>query len=188
MYELRAPEFVKRLMRKALIQTPILIAAAIVMSLSFNSLRGDGIPIIGSWPSSGGSEAAVPPSAEDGDPPFISLDEAAALFQTRGVIFIDARDPEDYALNHIKGAISIPYDYLPEDNLDEFWADLTLKIPNSSQLVIYCSGSECELSLFLGRDMIQRGYTDIKIFYGGWSDWEKAALPTEEGNQIDRMQ
>jgi len=171
-------------MKKVIKQISILAAISIIIGVLFNGLRSDGIPLIGSWPSSGSADVAVPPSAEEGDPPFVSLDEAAALYQTPGVLFIDARDPEDYVLNHIKGSISIPYEYLPDENIDDYWAEFAARIPYDRRIVIYCSGTECELSLFLGREMAQRGYSDIKIFYGGWSEWEKAALPIEKGEKL----
>ena len=166
-------------MRLRLRQAAILFLVSIVIGIIFNAVSGNGIPLIGNWPTSGGSEAAVPPSAEEGDPPFISLDEAAALFQTPGVLFIDARDPEDYELNRVRGAISIPYEYLPEENYDQYWDDLGNEISYESKIVVYCSGSECELSLYLGRDMTQYGYQDVNIFYGGWNDWVNAGLPVE---------
>ena len=122
---------------------------------------------------------AVPPSAEDGDPPFISLDEAAALFQTPGVLFIDARDPEDFEVNRVKGSINIAYDYLPDENYEQYFTELEGRIPHDTRIVIYCSGSECELSLYMGRDLVLYGYQDVKIFYGGWNDWVNSGLPVE---------
>lgn len=160
-------------------QTAILILLSILISIIFNFVSGNGIPLVGNWPTSGGSEAAVPPSAEEGDPPFISLDEAAALFQTPGVLFIDARDPEDFEINRVRGAVSIPYDYLPDDDYDGYWAEKANEIPHDTRIVVYCSGSECELSLYLGRDLVQYGYQDVKVFYGGWNDWVNAGLPVE---------
>lgn len=168
-------------MNRVLRQTTILLLFTIIISLIFNFVSGNGIPLIGNWPVSGGSEVAVPPSAETGDPPFISLDEAAALFQTPGVLFIDARDPEDFEVNRVKGAVNIPYDYLPDDDYDLYWENKAIEIPHDIRIVVYCSGSECESSLYLGRDMVLYGYLDVKVFYGGWNDWVNAGLPMELG-------
>ena len=163
-------------------QALILVLTSALVGIVYNIISDNGIPLVGRWPTSGSSaEAAVPPSADEGDPPFISLDDAAALYQTPGVVFIDARDPEDYDYGRIKGAINIPYEYLPEDGLDQYWDEMIRTLPLDTKVVIYCSGTECELSLYLGRDMAQLGYTDISIFYGGWSDWENSGLPIERG-------
>ena len=161
-------------------QTAILFLLSIIIGIIFNFISGNGIPLIGNWPIWRGTEPAIPPSAEEGDPPFISLDEAAALFQTPGVLFIDSRDPEDFELNRIKGAINIAYDYLPDEDYEGYWEDLANEIAHDRPIVIYCSGTECELSLYLGRDMTQFGYKDVRIFYGGWNDWVNAELPMEK--------
>ena len=35
------------------------------------------------------------------------------------------------------------------------------------------------LSLYLGRNLQQIGYTNISIFYGGWREWQKYGLGEE---------
>jgi len=164
-------------------QAVIIILFSAALAVIVNLASGSRIPFVGDWPSISGSDSvAVPPSAEEGDPPFISLDEAAARYQSPGTLFIDARDPEDYAVAHVRNAVNIPYDYL-----DDYHEQLMM-IPVDREIVIYCSGSECELSLFLGRDMQDIGYQRIFIFYGGWREWERANLPVEKGEGIERNQ
>ncbi len=164
-------------MKARILQAFILVIAAGILAAAMNSFSGKGIPIKGNWPSIAGSDSViVPPSAQPGDPPFISLDEAAARFQTSGVIFIDARDTADYALGHIKGAVNLPFDYF-----ELFWNKVAAGLPKDKEIVIYCSGEECELSLMLGREMAGRGYSKIAIFYGGWKEWEKSKLPVDKG-------
>ncbi|UCD17667.1 MAG: hypothetical protein JSV44_01840 [Candidatus Zixiibacteriota bacterium] len=158
-------------------QAILLLLLAIVLSAASTGILSDRIPYVGNWPSLAGSNSViVPPSAVEGDPPFISLDEAAAKYQSPNVIFIDARYPEDYDYGHIKDAINLPY-----EELEYFWADVTAGMPKSKEYVIYCSGDECESSLFLGREMLYEGYSDVLVFYGGWREWERAGLPTERG-------
>jgi rhodanese-related sulfurtransferase len=158
-------------------QALIVIVFAAVVAVCSNLISGSGIPLVGNWPSVSGSDTvAVPPSADEGDPPFISLDEAAAKFQLRDAVFIDARDPEDYEYGRIRGALNLPYDYL-----EDYWDEVVPELPKDKQYVIYCSGTECELSLFLARDMVYDGFEKVFIFYGGWREWERAKLPTESG-------
>jgi len=163
-------------------QTLIILLFSAVLALVINGLSSSGIPYKGNWPSAISDDSiAVPPSAEEGDPPFISLDEAAAIYQTPRAVYLDARDPEDYMYGHIKGALNIPYDYLPEDNIEEYWEEIEQKIPKDALIVTYCSGTECETSLFLARDLVSRGYEKVRIFFGGWREWQKAGLPTVNG-------
>ncbi len=159
-------------------QALILLIFSSALGLIINSVSGNGISLKGNWPSVSNSDSVVvPPSAEEGDPPFISLDEAAAIYQDKRAVFIDAREPEDFAYGHIMGAINIAYDYLPIENLEVFWDSVASEIPRNRPLVIYCSGSECESSLSLGRDMAAFGWTEVHVFYGGWREWERAELP-----------
>jgi len=167
-------------MKQRIKQAVWIIAVSVLLALGINALSEKGIPLEGHWPSINNSyEVAIPPSADEGDPPFVSLDEAAAKYQSRKAIFIDSRDPEDFEHSRIKGAINLPYDYL-----EDYWDEVIPTIPKDREVIIYCSGTECELSLFLARDMVYHGYENVYIFYGGWREWERARLPME-GSDID---
>lgn len=169
-------------MMKSIKQAVLLVVLSALAALLYNAVSGSGLPLKGDWPSVSDSDSViVPPSAEAGDPPFISLDEAAALYQDKRVVFIDARDPEDYDYGHIIGAVSIPYDYLPIEGLEAYWDSTAQHISRDTKVVIYCSGLECESSLNLGRDMSDYGWRNIRVFYGGWREWERAGLPIEGG-------
>jgi len=164
-------------MRIRIKQALIIIILAIIIAFVDNTVSNNRIPFFGSWPSITGSDTiVVPPSAEEDDPPFISLDEAATKFQLKSVLFIDAREPEDYELGRIRGSINLPYDYL-----EDYWDKIAPSLSKEKGFVIYCSGSECESSLFLGREMAYEGFKNIYIFYGGWREWKKAGLPIEGG-------
>lgn len=60
---------------------------------------------------------AVDIPAED-DIPRVSVGDAKAAFDLKQAVFVDVRDRMSYGLNHIPGALSIPYDEL-QDHLDE---------------------------------------------------------------------
>ena len=91
-------------------------------------------------------------------------------------MFIDAREPEDYETGHIRGAVNLPYDYM-----EDYWDKVLKDVPLNKEIVVYCSGNECESSLFLGREMAYKGYKDVFIFYGGWREWVEAKLPVDRG-------
>ena len=161
-------------MKNWLLQVLCILLLASVTALVVNAVREDGINIIGNWPSrtASGDEAVVPPSAQEGDPPFITLDDAVARYQSPDVVFVDARDPEDFEWGHILRAINIPFDYL-----DENWEAVIATLDKNAEYVIYCSGTECESSLFLARYFEQLGFAKIHVFYGGWSEWASNKLP-----------
>jgi len=52
-------------------------------------------------------------------------------------------------------------------------------ISTSAPVVTYCGGADCELSLYLARQLSNEGYEDIYIFFGCQTAWEEAELPME---------
>ena len=47
------------------------------------------------------------------------------------------------------------------------------------EVVVYCSHVDCLSSVALYRDLVRRGYTNVRRFSGGLLDWEDAGLPLE---------
>lgn len=163
-------------MRNWLLQIFIILVISAIGAVTFNAIRPGGIAIKGSWPSrtASGEGPIIPPSAQEGDPLFVSLDDAVAKYQSPDIIFIDSRDPADYEYGRIAKSINIPFDYL-----DDYWDSVIDSLDRKRGYVIYCSGDECELSLFLGRYMNTLGFNNIFIFYGGWREWVENDLPVE---------
>jgi rhodanese-related sulfurtransferase len=50
--------------------------------------------------------------------------------------------------------------------------------PND-EIVVYCSNVDCLSSVALYRDLVRRGYRDVRRYAGGLLDWEEAGLPLE---------
>ncbi|MCK5126519.1 MAG: rhodanese-like domain-containing protein [candidate division Zixibacteria bacterium] len=169
-------------MKNWFIQLILILLLSTLAALAVNFGRDGGIALIGNWPSrtAAGEQAEIPPSAQEDDPHFITLDDAVAMYQLPSVIFIDARDPEDYAFGYIHRSINIPFDYL-----DESWEAIIEKLDKESEYVIYCSGTECESSLFLGRYLKELGFSHLYVFYGGWSEWQANNLPVTANEDLD---
>ena len=102
-------------------------------------------------------------------PEYINLESAKEMYD-RGIIFIDARDEEEFAEGHIKGAILAPS--TPE--LVQLFSD------RSSAIVTYCSGGDCDVSQELAEElMYDWEYERIFVYLGGWPQWESAGFPIE---------
>jgi len=83
-------------------------------------------------------------------------------------VIIDARPAKrKYAKGHVPGAISIP-----NSEFDK----LTHMLPadKQMQLVFYCGGMKCPLSVKSAYKALDLGYTDVKVFQGGYPEWVKA--------------
>jgi rhodanese-related sulfurtransferase len=120
--------------------------------------------------------APAPPAQSGGlpAPAMISRDQAQASFEAGTATFVDARHEFDYKLGHIRGAINIPL------RMYEMKKAVLDTIPKSRQLVAYCDGEECNSSIELSVKLAKDGYTDVKIFFGGWREWTASKLPIDK--------
>jgi len=100
----------------------------------------------------------------------ISVSEAKDLLDKGGYIFLDCREPKEFKMGHIPGAMNIPR------GLMEF--KVTKKIPDkNANIAIYCKvgGRGCLSACTLCR----MGYKNVKNIAGGWQAWVKAGYPVE---------
>ena len=156
-----------------------IIIFASILALFYNSFSGRGISLIGSWSSMIFSDSLIVPySYQEGDPQAMSISEAMMEFQASHTLFLDARSEFDYKQGHIKGALNLPF-----EEFDDFYPKVASKLPKDKTIIAYCDGTECELSLFLTRILREKGYQDLKIFFGGWAVWEEADLPIGKGEE-----
>ena len=110
------------------------------------------------------------------EPKAITLEQAYTLFN-KGVKFIDSRDEADYISGHIDNSVNIPF-----DDFDNHKIKLET-ISKEKPVVIYCGGTECDLSILLGNLLFSQGYKQVYVFFGGWDDWVNANFPTEYPNE-----
>lgn len=109
---------------------------------------------------------------EFSEPQLISLEQAYKLYLQK-ILFIDARNKNDYDYSHIKNSVSFPVfqfeDYKP-----------LLKSINVNQpIVVYCNGPDCDMSDMLAAKLYELGYSKLFVFKGGWEEWENANYPSE---------
>jgi rhodanese-related sulfurtransferase len=158
-----------------LIRAAGIVLFASLMAVAHNAVSPRRIAWVGTWPSTYGTDsAAVPPSYKPDDPAVLRLDEAVGYFQAAGAQFVDARDVEDYKLGHIPGAVNFPFDYY-----DEHAPTVLPLLDRERDIITYCGGADCELSLYLARQLRNEGFTRIHLFFGGITQWQEAGLPTE---------
>lgn len=168
----------QRKLPQILLKTLIIILLGSITGLVYNAFSPSGITLMGNWsPRITGDSLVVPFGYMDGqDPPAISLDYAMMMFQSKNTIFLDARYPEDYQAGHIKGAVNLPY-----EEFEEHSPQVLPNLPKDQEIIAYCDGTECETSLLLARELIDLGYRNIKVFFGGWQEWRDAGLSVESG-------
>ncbi len=73
-----------------------------------------------------------------------------------------------FEAKHIPGSLHF-------DTPDELYAALRPE----DEIVVYCSQLDCLSSVAMYRDLIRRGYPNVRRYGGGLMDWEDAGLPLE---------
>jgi rhodanese-related sulfurtransferase len=61
------------------------------------------------------------------------------------------------------------------DTPDELYAALK----PDDEIVVYCSHVDCLSSVALYRDLLRRGYRNVRRYAGGLLEWEDSGLPLE---------
>lgn len=163
---------------KTLRDAIILIAAGIVIGLGLNAVRnataGGGLAWDTPWPDNRAKrELEIPPSYQPGDS-LLALEDAYNLYLRGDAIFIDSREPYEYAEGHIRRAINFPF-----EDWDTYWDSVRPSLDSTREIVAYCGGLDCELSLFMARELKTLGYARSYTFFGGWQKWKDAGLPVE---------
>jgi rhodanese-related sulfurtransferase len=153
--------------RQSISEAVIIVLAASVLGTAYTALTRKGLF----------ADTQSSPSGSEYLPVMISYEEALALFQAGDALFVDARHEFDYNLGHIKGAINLP---LKEFELKK---DRLIDRSKDALLVTYCDGAECNSSIELAAKLRETGFTNVRIFFGGWSEWEAHRLPTEGSSQ-----
>jgi rhodanese-related sulfurtransferase len=110
-------------------------------------------------------------------PTVTSAELLAKIENDDSFILIDALAPMVYAHSHLPGAINLP----PSD-IDP--ARVARRIPDPSiEIVVYCSGPDCEDSVVTARRLQELGYTNIHHYPDGKNGWRESGLPLERAGK-----
>ena len=110
----------------------------------------------------------------------IGLDEFRPVVEQRDDLIIDARSSHYYQLGHVPGAIN-----LARDNFARDYIRLRPSLDKSkdSPIVVYCSGGDCHDSKMVAQALTSLGFSQVRVFTGGWDAWTAAGLPTESATK-----
>jgi rhodanese-related sulfurtransferase len=171
------PKFI----RQDVVGVWVLLTGCLVSGLALNEMRPSPMPLVYSSPASRLNQTVVQletssPAvmALEGD---ISREDVQKATLNHVSLILDARPEIFYRLGHIPSALS-----LPRDDFQKQYPTLkrTLQSHREQPLIIYCSGSDCHDSQLVADALLKLGYLHVRVFRGGWSDWENACLPEEK--------
>ena len=92
------------------------------------------------------------------------------LEKKKEVVFLDARELNEYKTSHIKNALHVGY--------DDFSMNAVNSVSKNSVIVVYCSVGY--RSGKIGAQLREAGYTSVFNLYGGIFDW------ANNGNKVYR--
>jgi 3-mercaptopyruvate sulfurtransferase SseA len=171
----------KKLILKDAVGGWMLLTGCLMAGVILNEMRTKPLPLVYS-----SQEARLEQTVEklgEGPSPSIqsegdvSLEEMQKISAGRAALILDARPEIFYRIGHIPSALS-----LPRDDFENGYRVLAsvLQQHREQVLVVYCSGNECQDSQMVGNALQRLGYPHVRIFRGGWSDWESQNLPEEK--------
>lgn len=96
-------------------------------------------------------------------------DVQGMLAEKRDVVLLDVREPGEWNLGHLPGAIHIPRGQLE--------GKVEAQLPRDREIVIYCAGGS--RSALAADTMQQMGYGNVASMAGGWRDWVTSGGPVE---------
>ncbi|MGJ8590956.1 MAG: rhodanese-like domain-containing protein [Aquaticitalea sp.] len=111
--------------------------------------------------------------------PYISVQELA--MPKTDAIILDAREPDEYEVSHLKDAVFVGYNNFTIDSIQN-------KVGNKDQpIVVYCSlGIRSET---VADKLKKAGFTNVYNLYGGIFEWKNNNFPVfnSEGNETDNV-
>jgi rhodanese-related sulfurtransferase len=98
--------------------------------------------------------------------PEIEARDAAKAHATGSAVFVDVREPDEWAEGHIPGALHIPLADLPQR---------ASELPADADLILVCrSGGR---SFVATEFLVRTGYPRVANMVGGMLAWEDARYP-----------
>jgi len=103
----------------------------------------------------------IPPSE------MVSLDQARSW--AGNVIWVDARPDDEFAREHVPGALS-----LNEDRWNELLPQFLAAWSPEKKVVVYCSAQSCDLAREVTERLRKEAQVpDVFVLEGGWEAWVK---------------
>lgn len=125
----------------------------------------------------GGPTPAAPPPQTTDSFQRLSLQGVFDRFGKKTAMILDARKSDEYQEGHIPGALNIYGEELDKDapNVLPYLTD------KNQEIIVYCHGGDCDLSLMVANALAENGYSRVEIFGDGWPAWKKAGYPVQAG-------
>lgn len=106
-------------------------------------------------------ESAIPASE------LVTVDQASAWGD--GAIWVDARPDDEFAKDHVPGALS-----LNEDRWNELLQQFLPNWSPDKKIVVYCSAQSCNAARDVAKRLREEAQLqNVFVLKGGWEEWVK---------------
>lgn len=107
--------------------------------------------------------------------PPATIDEVEAALAGDAVVVIDAQGSGGYEAAHMAGATNLGLEDVAGQARDLI-ADL------DQPVIVYCTNHACLGAEFVGTQLVDAGYSNVRRLPGGIEEWAGAGQPVESGN------
>ncbi|MEV7550460.1 rhodanese-like domain-containing protein [Amycolatopsis sp. NPDC089917] len=114
--------------------------------------------------------------------PLITRAELSSAVEAGAVVVVDTMPVAYFEKEHLPAARNIPG--FPYEQAAEFTDQLAPSVlpDKAAAIVVYCANTPCRNSEFVGRRLLEIGYTDVRKYREGIEDWVAGGLPTESSS------
>jgi hydroxyacylglutathione hydrolase len=100
--------------------------------------------------------------------PTLTLADVAAQLRANHAVLLDVRAEQEWKQGHARGSLNVPVGDL-EQRLGE--------IPRDRSVIVHCqTGARAAIAASL---LQARGFSDVRLFPGGFAEWHAAGQPEE---------
>jgi rhodanese-related sulfurtransferase len=109
----------------------------------------------------------------------VRLDEFHSAVDSKSALILDARPSVFFEQGHVPGALNLARDDFAHD-----YRNLAgvLDGAHDKPIIVYCSGGECHDSKLVANALLSLGFSNVRVFTGGWEAWSAAGLPASTGS------
>ncbi len=116
-------------------------------------------------------------NSDSSEIPKISIEELKQKMDSQeDFILIDSRSQVEYEEEHIKEAISVPYNKIEE---------IASGLDKNKEIIIYCRGEACGTSRAMGSKLKEMDFENVKEFPYKVKDWKNFGGEADKGPDVE---
>lgn len=92
------------------------------------------------------------------------------------LIILDARSPREFAAGRIPGAKNLSWERIGDTPRDQ-----DPRVERYKDKVVYGADRGSASAKALTKRMLQAGYSNVRMYFGGLEEWTRAGYPVESG-------